>query len=152
MQRLSDRLVAPYGTVAVELEFFKEGKRNKLKGSITGEMFAVCQRCMQVATIAVEHSFSLAFIKSDAEVDMLLPGDEPCLVNDSELRLADIIEDELQLYLPMIVMHADDTCGEHSDKIDNSKKIDKTDSEDARDSVSNKQNAFALLADLKKVT
>lgn len=142
MQRLRDRLSAPYGTVNIELTFYKEGRGNKLEGSISGNMVAECQRCMQAMPIEVNHAFKLAFITSEAEIETLMPGEEPCMANEGDLLLADIIEDELELSLPMIVMHDNEQCGEKTNE-----------SEDARESDSQKQNPFAVLSELKdKVT
>ena len=141
MQRLRDRLLPPYGEVSVELEFIKEGRRNRLNGSIIGHLVVECQRCMESMLFDVNHQFKLAFVHSEAEVDTLLPGDEPCLISDDEdLHLSDIIEDELELLLPMIVMHKDENCN----------KSNYIHHEDAHDAATEKESPFSVLADLKK--
>lgn len=139
MERLKDRLVAPYGSVKIDLTFYKEGKSNKVSGTITGEMVAQCQRCLEGVPIKVNREINLVFIESDAETELLLPDEEPYLANEGDVLLADIIEDELELSLPMIVMHDDSQC-ENSDKYTR---------EDARDNAS-ESNPFDVLADLKK--
>lgn len=141
MERLRDELIAPFGEVDVDLEFFKEDRLNKLSGSITGEMVVICQRCMQTMTIKVDHTFKLGFIRSDEEADLLLPDEEPCLIGDEDLLLSEIIEDELELLLPMIAMHDDVNCSNFSEKLIN---------EDARETkIDQKKNPFAVLAELK---
>ncbi len=141
MQRLQDRLLAPYGEVDVKLTFHRDDQKNKLKGKISGEMVAECQRCMEAVSIPVAHEFKLAFIESDAEVDALMPGEEPCLTDEKALLLADIIEDELELLLPMVVMHQDPHCGKTNRR------------EDAHETDNDRRNPFAVLAEIKdKVT
>jgi len=139
MQRLRDRLLEPYGEVSVDLSFSQEGRNKRLDGTIKGKMVVECQRCMEPMQIDVDHQFKLAFISSDAEVDSLLPDEEPCLIGGEDLVLSDIIEDELELLLPMIVMHENEQC--------NKEKY--TNSEDARDTEDEKDNPFSILADLK---
>jgi len=95
---------------------------------------------MESMKIDVNHQFKLAFIRSDAEVDTLLPGEEPCIIDDEELHLSDIIEEELELLLPMIVMHDNENCN----------KSEYLNHEDAREVETEKENPFSVLANLKK--
>jgi len=111
MNGLRERLLTPYGKVEAKLKFNKEGRRKNVKGHIVGEMIVECQRCMSALKIPVDHYFQLGFVEGEDEIDRLLPGEEPLLVNNSEdIFLADIIEDELELLLPMVTMHDIGAC------------------------------------------
>jgi uncharacterized protein len=139
MTRLREHLLEPYGEIWVDLEFGGNGRKKFVEGRITGEMILQCQRCMQAMPQKVEHRFRLAIIESDAEVAALLPGEEPLIAEGEELLVADFIEDELELLLPMVIMHPEGQCesGYQSSKED-------TSDEQAA------ENPFAVLANLKK--
>ncbi len=144
MDRLRDRLLSPYGEVNVALQFGAEGKRKYLKGHIVGEMILECQRCMSDMKMVVDHSFRLGFIQSEAEIDALLPGEEPLMVNNEDLFIADIIEDELELLLPMVVMHDPGSCEANVLSTIEEEPEEEPVIEDKR------PNPFAVLVDLKK--
>ena len=145
MERLLDRLVAPFGEVKVELEFGKRGQRMFLQGDVTGEAILQCQRCLQEMKQEINHQFRLGLIFSEAEIDGLLPGEEPLLISDDneELRLAEVIEDELELLLPMVVKHSADMC---QTGMEPAKEIEQVQVE----VKTSKKNPFEVLMDLKK--
>jgi len=141
MARLNDRLVAPFGEVNVELTFGKQGQRMFVQGSIAGYASLQCQRCLQAVKQEINHKFKLGMIQSDAEVDCLLPGEEPMLISGEDYRLADIIEDELELLLPMVVKHPDDQCESGMEPAADEPELEE---------VKTSKNPFAELVDLKK--
>ena len=145
MERLHDRLMPPYGEVNVDLKFGKEGKRKYLTGHITGNMVMECQRCMSEMGETVDHQFRLGMIESEAEIESLLPGEEPLLISNDDIFIADIIEDELELLLPMVVMHNDKSCR-------NNYAMPTVEDLPVEEPVVEKKrpNPFAVLADLKK--
>ena len=139
MSRLREQLLAPYGEVWVDLEFGGNGRKKYVQGRIQGEMVLQCQRCMQPMSQKVEHQFRLAIIESDAEIDALMPDEEPLIAEEENLLVADIIEDELELLLPMVVMHPEGNCVSGYEP-----EVNEGDNEPTA------QNPFAILADLKK--
>ena len=147
MDRLIDRLVAPYGKVHVSLVFAKLGQRMTMQGHVDGIMYVECQRCMQAIAFTVDHHLELGLIKSEAEIERLLPGQEPLLIGQLDIRLADVIEDELTLLLPMSTMHEPQACF-----VKNGYGAEKSTSVDAEpvSRTSQKKNPFAALVDLKK--
>jgi uncharacterized protein len=151
MERLLDRLVSPFGEVKVELEFGKQGKRMFLQGGISGKASLQCQRCLQAMTQEIDHQFRLGLIYSEAEIDGLLPGEEPLIIdyNEEALRLAEIIEDELELLLPMVVKHPADQCQTGMKSVKEADLIAEQIESDQSETKTSK-NPFAVLADLKK--
>jgi len=147
MDRIIDRLVAPYGKVDVSLGFSKEGQRVTIRGKIDGTLHMECQRCMQALEFKIDHKFELGLIKSEAEIESLLPSQEPLLISHEDLRLADIVEDELGLLIPMSVMHEPDECAATEDY---AVKEEDLVEEDLSNEPPPKKNPFAALADLKK--
>lgn len=147
MDRLIDRLVAPFGKVQVVLEFSKSGRRMMMQGHIDGTMYVECQRCMQAVEFNVNHDFELGFVKNEAEIDNLLPGQEPLFIGQEDIRLADVVEDELTLLLPISIMHEPQACFENNE-YGLEKQVINKDRVVVETPV--KKNPFAVLADLKK--
>lgn len=152
MTRLRDRLAEPFGQVSVKLKFGKLEKRKFLNGRIIGQMVAECQRCMTGVDIPVDHHFKLGMVESEAEIDELLPGQEPILVSNEDIYIADIIEDELELLLPMVVLHDESVC-------QNNYAVPAVDELPAKDEATEvnenskeikRPNPFAVLSSLKK--
>lgn len=149
MSRFSDRLVAPFGDVHVSVAFSKEGQHITMRGNIDGSAIVECQRCMQALEFKVDHAFELGLIKSEAEIENLLPGQEPLLIGHDDIRLADMIEDELELLLPMTVTHEPEACAAAArdySVADNDVVV----AENPGNEQPPKKNPFAALADLKK--
>ena len=153
MERLKDRLMPPYGEVKVDLEFGKDGRRMFLQGNIVGEAVLQCQRCLNDMTLEIDHQFRLGFIASEAEIDFLLPGEEPLMLggdtdsHKDELRLADVIEDELELLLPMVIKHSSELGGDSCQP--DSAQVNESEVEEIEVKTS-KKNPFDVLRDLKK--
>ncbi len=114
MSRLHDRLLSPYGKVTARLKFDKDGRRKYLVGAITGVMIVECQRCMLALEMPIDHQFKLGLVETEAEIERLFPGEEPLMISNEDLLLADIVEDELELLLPMVAMHEVGTCENRS--------------------------------------
>ncbi|MDH3325946.1 MAG: YceD family protein [Gammaproteobacteria bacterium] len=152
MDDLRDRLFAPYGKVSARFKFDKNGSRKRLTGHIVGEMIVECQRCMGGLKMPIDHHFQLGLIESEAEIDRLYPGEEPLMIGNEDLFLADIVEDELELLLPMVVMHDVGLCEQHvapsvekvPDELHVNSPVDESVIENKR------PNPFAVLIDLKK--
>jgi len=145
MERLRDRLLPPYGSVEARLSFGKEGRRKYLSGHIVGKMVVECQRCMSALEKPVDHQFRLGLIETEVEIDMLLPGEEPLMISNEDLFLADVIEDELELLLPMVAMHEAGSCEQR----EMSAIVDEI-PEDEPVVEDKRPNPFAALVDLKK--
>lgn len=76
---------------------------------IEGEIHAVvalrCQRCLQVFSNEVNGNFMLSPVKDDFAAKALNASYEPVIVNDAKLYLAELVEDELILAIPLSPMH-----------------------------------------------
>ena len=147
MDRLGDRLLPPYGKVSARLKFDKDGRRKYLVGHLSGEMFIECQRCMQALEMSIDHQFKLGLVETEAEIDSLFPDEEPLMISNEDLLLADIIEDELELLLPMVAMHEVGTCKNHSMPA-NIEAPDETPA--VKETEKKRPNPFAVLGELKK--
>lgn len=141
LKRLSEALVDNEGEVEVSLRFDKAGHIPYIKGHVAASLQLTCQRCLQPLVYPVDHDFKLGLVFNEDQIERLPDEFEPYLVEDEDNYLADLLEDELLLALPIVAMHEYD-CAEYSS----------TDSEQAGevDTQDVKENPFAALKDLLK--
>jgi uncharacterized protein len=102
-KRLRDSLAAPGGEVTYELEFGKDdiGVAH-LRVRADATLPLTCQRTLEVFGLPVHVDAKLGLIASEAD-EAALPSDyEPLLTADGQINLAEVIEDELILALPVV--------------------------------------------------
>jgi uncharacterized protein len=111
LQRLVPSLHATEGVVDVELSGTKEGRIRRLDGHLVTTLKMVCQRCLEPVTLPVEVRFRLGMVTSEEQAERLPEELEPLLITEPTLLLAELIEDELILALPIVALHpADSAC------------------------------------------
>ena len=93
----------------------------------------------------VDTTFRLAMIESEAEIERLGEEYEPLLLDDSLVSVAELVEDELLLCLPIVPKHDTEECNANSHVEDNIEQ-----SSDIESESKPKKNPFAALADLKR--
>lgn len=110
LQRLAPTLQQAQGKVEVEVEFGRDDLHIAyLSGRLQTQLGLVCQRCLQPMAWPVNASFSLGLVTTDQAAEQLPENYEPLMVNNA-MTLADIIEDELILAVPLVPMHARAEC------------------------------------------
>ncbi|MFA7094932.1 MAG: YceD family protein [Gammaproteobacteria bacterium] len=145
LRRLVPLLRSCVGAVEVELGFGIDAERvSFMQGRIVGELDITCQRCLGSMTLSVDFEFLLGMVRSEAEGDRLPSRYEPLLVESALISLADVVEDELILALPIIARHADtESC---MTPVPGSAAAGQGDD----DVSAAKENPFAVLSKLKK--
>ena len=142
LPRLASALAADSGTVNVELQARPEvGGRIVVTGRIRAPLEMTCQRCLEPVTLEVEAEPRLAWVKSDAEMEVLPPEYDPLLSVDGRVAVAELVEDELLLALPLTPKHADGACREIRKPAARSAPVIEEE---------NRKNPFADLAKLKR--
>ncbi|MGB0893455.1 MAG: 23S rRNA accumulation protein YceD [Parashewanella sp.] len=82
-----------------------------LKGKAVTELTLTCQRCMRSYNTEVTVEFCFSPCKTQAEIDELPEAYDPIECNEiGEIRLHQLIEDELITAIPLIPRHEDDSC------------------------------------------
>ncbi|QSX31474.1 MULTISPECIES: 23S rRNA accumulation protein YceD [Shewanella] len=82
-----------------------------LKGKAVTELTLICQRCMTLFTTEVTVDFCFSPCRTEAEIDELPDAYDPIECNEiGEIRLHQLIEDELILAVPLIPAHEDNDC------------------------------------------
>ncbi|MEW6354669.1 MAG: YceD family protein [Pseudomonadota bacterium] len=111
MRRLAPSLCNPEDQADVDLEFGKDAQRVPyMRGRIDARVTVVCQRCLQPLTLPLHTEPRLALVTTPEAAETLPPHYEPLLVSAQPMRLADLVEDELLLALPIVPKHADEQC------------------------------------------
>lgn len=134
MGRLMEHLAGDDAEVEASFVFEMRGRLPMVSGKVTGELPLECQRCMQVYKLPVDHEFRLGVISSEAEEEILPDGVEPLLPAENRIRLADLVEDELILLVPIVPSHEEGQC-----EVTYSPKESEEDAQEAR------ENPFAVL-------
>jgi uncharacterized protein len=118
MPRLAADLADSAGDVSFVLEFDRDALGVPyLHLRADASLPLVCQRSLDRFELPVRVDTRLGLISDEAGEAALPPGYEPLLTGDGELRLADVVEDELILAVPDIPVkpgreYVDRTWGE----------------------------------------
>ena len=108
MRRLAPLLAVPEGELAVDLRFGIDADRiHTLTGTVRGRLQLVCQRCLGPMELPVDLEISLGMVRDAAEGERLPPRYEALMVAAEPMTLAEIVEDELLLAMPIVALHQD---------------------------------------------
>lgn len=109
--RLADAVFSQQGEVRARLKFATRAGTHCLDGFVQADLELRCERCLDPVKQHIESGFRFGLISSEDEADLLPKEFEPLLVSDSGLSLADLVEDEVLLSLPIVARH-DEACSE----------------------------------------
>lgn len=99
------------GFATIELEFGEDDEHFLfIKGKAQASVYMVCQRCLEPKPQRLDTSFLLGVVEDEAQVEHLSEQYEPLVVSGKSSSLAEIIEDELILSLPLVALHEIDEC------------------------------------------
>lgn len=136
--RLRESLAAAEGEANYDLEFGRDELGVAyLAVRVDADLPLTCQRTLEVYRQPVHVDQRLGLIGEESEEAALPPGYEPLLIADGQLSLADVIEDELILALPVVPLKPGEPLEWHDAP------ADEADEEPV--------NPFAALARLKKI-
>jgi uncharacterized protein len=109
--RFSEILAEDDGDIDVEL-LFSKGKqdRTQIHGSLSTIIKLVCQNCLKPFSFILECPIDLEIVANESEVAGVVEGIDVIVANDSEIKLAEILEDELIMSVPMIPRHPQVRC------------------------------------------
>ncbi|MCR8921949.1 YceD family protein [Dasania sp. GY-MA-18] len=111
MPRLTSLLANDEGLVTAELQFYiDEGRKRRIDGKINAHVNVVCQRCLDAVAIDVVSEFNLAIVWTDDQAKQLPKTLDPLIVGEELTDLAEIVEEELILSLPIVSYHELDSC------------------------------------------
>lgn len=103
MARLRESLASAEGAVGVQIDFGRDDSGvARLRVRADAELPLVCQRTLEPFILPVHVDVRLGLIATEQDEASLPAGYEPLLAEPGKLRLADVVEDELILALPVV--------------------------------------------------
>jgi uncharacterized protein len=112
MPRLGEMLLDGNGSVRVEFEFANNDlSLAVIRGQFAASLRLTCQRCLEPMDLAIDQPFELLIDASDEDSEAF--DLESVNTSDGMLDVFEVIEDELLLAIPIIVMHEDASCNPH---------------------------------------
>lgn len=114
MGRLADMMLDPgREQVSVRLRFLRdELGRRLLHGQLRVPVTCRCQRCLEPVRLELEHAFTIEFVWGMSQLPQVERNHSPyVLQGDEPLSLAELVEDELILAMPVVARHEGlDSC------------------------------------------
>jgi uncharacterized protein len=138
MPRLAESLTGTAGALKFSMEFGRDAFGIGFVAlHVEGTLPLLCQRRLESFDWPVLLDTKLGLIRTEEDEAGLPPGYEPLLVQETDIRPADVIEDELILALPLVPLSPGN--GEDEELVWSSEQV-----------KPEKPNPFAALSALKK--
>ena len=103
--RLSAAITDHSGLVSVDLSTRFDGDQVIIQGMVEANLILSCQRCFTEVDFPVKSEFTLAWVRSATQAGELPESYEPLLSASGRVKIADLVEDELLLALPLAALH-----------------------------------------------
>ena len=143
LPRMTEVLMDSGGIVRFELNFSKDAKnRIRINGFVRAGLGLECQRCLELMMLPVDSKLDLVVVEVPAEAERIPDACEPVLAQNGQLRVVDLIEDELLLAIPQVPMHDIKVCSMISSGTNGN---EQEDNREETDTV----NPFAILSSFK---
>lgn len=138
MGRLQELAKAP-GAVEFQLNFMvDEYGTPTMRGHLHAELTMTCLRCLNEMSVVIDRDIEVGFVFDDAQAAQVSSRMEACTLNEDRAVLADLLEDELILALPIVALHTEDECAPIADNVNA-----------PAEQEPEVENPFAVLRDLK---
>ena len=98
------------GSVRGNVRFGRQSGAAVAELSLGGAARLQCQRCMQAMELLLRSTVRVALLASAEEAGALPEEIEPMLAPDGRLSVADLVEEELLLALPIVALHEAGKC------------------------------------------
>ena len=138
MQRVASQVMTAEGTAKVEVNFGIDAAGIRfLTGRVQCELQLTCQRCLGPMDFVVDTAFSLGLVVDEGHGQQLPSHYEPLILASEPMLMAEIVEDEVLLVLPVAAMHeAPHPCAAVTTR--------------EKQPEAKRENPFAVLAQLKR--
>lgn len=147
--RLAGVAVSDVPQIRVRLQFGLMAGKPVVHGMLRGTMELICQRCMAPMQQPIDETFDLLLVESEAQFDSVPESHEPWLVDSALTDLAELVEEQLLLSIPIIAKHADESgCETLAAPPQASRKRRVASEKPASDEATHTQRPFANLRDM----
>jgi uncharacterized protein len=112
MLRLKAQLLNDRGEAEIDLTFERSGGANlrRMHGHVKANVNLTCQRCLEPMTMEIGAAPDTILLRGDEAEEGLPPETDTLKVPNASVALAELIEEELLLALPMVPMHELNEC------------------------------------------
>lgn len=111
LPRFSQSLSDDKGSVSVELHFrLSESKQRLISGELRAEVNVLCQRCLQPLAIRLADDIKLALVRDEEAAKQLTGELDPWFCEDHRLDVAELVEEQLILCMPLVSYHDSGEC------------------------------------------
>lgn len=109
MARLTEAVLAAPGEAQFSLRFGPAPqRRGRIDGWTRATVEVQCERCLEPVEVALGGPVALQVVDSEQQLEQLARGEEGMVLPEAPVKLADWIEDELILSLPVAPRHGHD--------------------------------------------
>lgn len=103
MPRLTDKLARNEGSAEFNVRFAMDnGGRPQVHAEVKAAPWLLCQRTLRPFAFVVNITTTVVVVRGDEEAEQLADDIEPVLASDGHLVLAQLVEEELLLALPLV--------------------------------------------------
>lgn len=144
LPRFAETLASDEADVVVSLRFAKaDNGQRTITGHLRVATKVSCQRCLEPLPVDWEDDIALVLLEDESLAARLEPVWDPWVWTEPKLALAELVEEQLLLSMPVVSYHTDPEC---ADKLGYVAAAD-TGSEAP---MAQKESPFAVLKALKK--
>lgn len=111
LPRLKDYLANDEAHIEADLDFrIGDFGDREITGQVSATLQLPCQRCLEPVELAIADKVQLAMVKNDEQAAKLRPELDPWICDEIKLMLADLVEEQILLALPIVCKHSADEC------------------------------------------
>jgi uncharacterized protein len=107
LPRVQAKIAGAAGTVRGVARFRREAGYRVAELELEGEAKLVCQRCLAPMTWPLASETRVALVANESDADRVPQEVETVRAPDDRIRVADLVEEELLLTLPLVPLHAE---------------------------------------------
>ena len=109
LSRFCELVTATQGDVQVTMKFdLDESNRRIIEGVLDTQAQVTCQRCLEPMQIALHDEFRLGVVESESKSENLPKSLDPWICEDIKIVLAEVVEEQLILCMPIVSYHEHD--------------------------------------------
>ena len=105
LSRVQAQIAGAQGSVRGVAHFRREAGYRVAELEMEGEAKLICQRCLAPMTWPLESETRVAILANEREADGVPQEVETVHAADNHIRVADLVEEELLLTLPLVPLH-----------------------------------------------
>jgi uncharacterized protein len=108
LPRLRARVANVQGSVSGHVQFAREAGTALAELTMTGAAQVRCQRCLEMLEITIDGTTRVGLVATEADVGSVPEDLEPMLAPEGRTSIAEIVEEELLLALPIVPLHEEE--------------------------------------------